>query len=537
MTRTGRRTIEAPVRSAPIGKELEGPWSATLEGTYPNGIPRRIILTLSNQADGTSTGAVFNPADGLEIPVTSITQKASSVTLDLRAVNGSYSGTVNADGSELKGTFIQGTTVLPITFRRAPDRRAPDDSTVFCLAALIGVTLVETSGTAARSHRRRNPAAGRVSANASGARDWLQWGGPTRNFMSDSTGLASSWPAAGPRKLWSRTLGEGHSSIVVENGRLYTMYRQITRACRRHDPRGSRRCLDAATGKTLWEFEYPAPTAGIDFSQGSDPHSTPLIVGNRVFATSSRSELFALDKATGKPIWSHDMVKEFRRSPAGRGYTCSPIFHNGLVIVTMGGPDQAVAAFDAQTGKLAWKSGYFVLGAGLPHPDRRRRAATARRLRRRLDRRHRSRQRPRAVEPSAQDRLGPEHQHAGLVGRRSSALCVLGLWDRQPGARTASGRGQDDGHREVGQQSHARAHRHGDPARRLRVRIERRFRTGVHLRHRHEDRRDRLAGSELRARAAALRRRQARSSSTRTGTLGLATVSPQASRCWRAPTC
>jgi hypothetical protein len=125
LTRKGEAQIEAPVKSAAIGKELEGPWSATLEGSYPNGIPRRIVLMLSNQPDGTSTGTVFNPGDGLEVPITSITQKASSITLDLRAVSGSYSGTVNADGTEMVGTFIQGTAVLPLTFKRSPARAGP----------------------------------------------------------------------------------------------------------------------------------------------------------------------------------------------------------------------------------------------------------------------------------------------------------------------------------------------------------------------------------------------------------------------------
>jgi len=125
LKRTGDARIEAPVKSPPIGKELEGPWSATLEGTFPNGIQRRLLLTLSNQPDGTSTGTVINPGDGLEIPIASITQNASTVTLDLKAVSGSYSGTVNADGTELKGTFIQGTAVLPLTFRRTTAAEMP----------------------------------------------------------------------------------------------------------------------------------------------------------------------------------------------------------------------------------------------------------------------------------------------------------------------------------------------------------------------------------------------------------------------------
>jgi hypothetical protein len=125
LSRTGAAQIDAPVRSAPISKALEGPWSATLEGTYQNGIQRKIILTLENRPDGTSTGQVFNPGDGLEIPIASITQNASSVTLDLRAVGGSYSGRVNTEGTEMVGTFIQGTTVLPLTFRRAPAAESP----------------------------------------------------------------------------------------------------------------------------------------------------------------------------------------------------------------------------------------------------------------------------------------------------------------------------------------------------------------------------------------------------------------------------
>jgi outer membrane protein assembly factor BamB len=137
--------------------------------------------------------------------------------------------------------------------------------------------------------------------------------------MSDSTGLAASWPAAGPRKLWSRALGEGHSSIVVENGRIYTLYRQVTRAPERTTHEEVVAAFDAATGQTVWEFKYPAPTTGIDFSEGLGPHSTPLIVGDRVFAASSRSEIFALDKATGKRIWSHDLIKEYKAVPRPAG--------------------------------------------------------------------------------------------------------------------------------------------------------------------------------------------------------------------------
>jgi outer membrane protein assembly factor BamB len=193
-----------------------------------------------------------------------------------------------------------------------------------------------------------------------GATNWLQWGGPNRNFMVETTGLAASWPADGPRQLWTRALGEGHSAILAEGGRIYTMYRPLGMlSLVRRSQEEVVAALDATTGKTVWEFRYPAPLDGLDFSQGAGPHSTPLIVGNRIYATSTRRELFALDKATGRRVWSHDFMKEYNAPSPGRGYTCSPLLYNRTVIVTVGGTAQAIAAFDQQTGALVWKAGNF----------------------------------------------------------------------------------------------------------------------------------------------------------------------------------
>jgi outer membrane protein assembly factor BamB len=214
------------------------------------------------------------------------------------------------------------------------------------LVALVIAAMVDQTAPA----RGQSPAA------------WLQWGGPGRNFMSDSKGLASTWPASGPKKLWTRPLGEGHSSILVDGARLYTMYRRQLQGM----PVEAVTALDAATGKTVWDFSYPAPVDGIQFDQGFGPHSTPLISSNLLFATSSRSELFALDKVTGKRIWSHDFLKEYRAPLTSRGYSCSPILFRNSVIVTMGGPNQGVAAFDQKTGTLLWKSGYFVWAPASP---------------------------------------------------------------------------------------------------------------------------------------------------------------------------
>src|ERR1700679_4287090 len=81
-----------------------------------------------------------------------------------------------------------------------------------------------------------------------GAEDWPVWGGKNRDFVVSTSGLADSWPATGPKKLLTRPLGDGYSAIAEEGGVLYTAFR-----------RGSNdviTALNAATGKTVWEYSY-----------------------------------------------------------------------------------------------------------------------------------------------------------------------------------------------------------------------------------------------------------------------------------------
>jgi outer membrane protein assembly factor BamB len=193
------------------------------------------------------------------------------------------------------------------------------------------------------------------------APSWPQWGGPNRNFVVSVAGLDRPWPSEGPRRLWSRALGEGHSSIVENRGRLFTSYRPagLLSAIRRTQEEAIG-AFDAASGKTLWEYRYPAPTSGLDFSYGAGPHSTPLVSGNLVFAASSLKQIFALNRDSGGLVWSRDLIREYGASQPGRGYTCSPLAYRDTVIVTVGGrPGQTVMAFNQKTGALVWKGGDF----------------------------------------------------------------------------------------------------------------------------------------------------------------------------------
>lgn len=184
---------------------------------------------------------------------------------------------------------------------------------------------------------------------------WPQWGGPRRDFTSTVTGLATTWPASGPPRLWTRALGEGHSGISADDNRLYTIYRPLV--ANGHADEEVIVALDARTGATVWEHRFASPMAGVGFGPYVGPHTTPLVTSDRVYAAGSRKQLFALDKATGRVVWSHDLIREYGAPEGDRGYAASPLLHNGLLIVAMGGSGQAVAAFHATTGALAWKGG------------------------------------------------------------------------------------------------------------------------------------------------------------------------------------
>jgi outer membrane protein assembly factor BamB len=194
--------------------------------------------------------------------------------------------------------------------------------------------------------------------NAHAQSDWLQWGGPNRDFTSPAKGLAASWPATGPKQLWSRPLGAGHSAILAGGNTLYTMYSQ-----------GDQEvviALAADTGRTIWEHKYSAPPAGLNLQYGAGPHSTPLLVGDLLYSVGATGKLFALDKKTGKVVWTHDLWAEYNGSKMDRGYSCSPIAYKNTIILTLGGQGQTLIAFNQKDGSVVWKNQSLDLSPSSP---------------------------------------------------------------------------------------------------------------------------------------------------------------------------
>ena len=181
---------------------------------------------------------------------------------------------------------------------------------------------------------------------------WPQWGGPNRDFKSDAKGLAAKWPDEGPKRLWSRSLGDGLSSIAMDDGKLFTMYRdgedEVVIA------------IDAETGKTVWQKKYPAVVPeGVETRFGVGPRSTPTVFGDYVYTLGFAGMLRCAQKTDGKAVWSHDLVKEFGAESPEFGFASSPTVHKGNLIVAVGGKGCGMMAFDLVTGSVSWQKHDF----------------------------------------------------------------------------------------------------------------------------------------------------------------------------------
>jgi outer membrane protein assembly factor BamB len=129
--------------------------------------------------------------------------------------------------------------------------------------------------------------------------------------------------------------------------------------------------LDAASGETRWEHRYTAPLKedmnyGTWLRQGgAGPYATPLLLDGKLYTVGTTGKFHVLDMKTGEIQWFHDLDEKFDMS-GYRGFAPSPLAYGENVILPVGGPGQAVVAFNRQSGEVAWKNQDFRLAPASP---------------------------------------------------------------------------------------------------------------------------------------------------------------------------
>ena len=116
-------------------------------------------------------------------------------------------------------------------------------------------------------------------------------------------------------------------------------------------------CIDRKSGKILWDktvnAKLPEERYSGMFTQHGYATHTPVSDGRNVYAYFGKSGLHAFDQ-NGKKLWEANAGSYLDRR--GWGSASSPILFKGKVIVTASVEDEAVFAFDPETGKKLWRS-------------------------------------------------------------------------------------------------------------------------------------------------------------------------------------
>ena len=180
------------------------------------------------------------------------------------------------------------------------------------------------------------------------AENWPQWRGPRLDGTSAETKAPVHWSATS-NVLWKTELpGAGHASPIVFGDKVFTVSAVA--------PTEERLllCLDAPSGKLLWQRPVLKALMEAKHSLNSHASSTPATDGERVFvAFLDVNKMFvAAYDFSGKQVWA------VRPGPfaSKHGFCSSPILYKDKVIVNGDhDADGYIVALDRKTGKELWR--------------------------------------------------------------------------------------------------------------------------------------------------------------------------------------
>lgn len=176
------------------------------------------------------------------------------------------------------------------------------------------------------------------------AQDWPQWRGADRDAKVSGFDAPKVWPTQLNQK-WKVAVGEGVATPALVGDKLFVFSREGNDEVTR--------CLDAASGKELWQDKYDSQGATGPAASFSGPRSSPAVADGKVVTMGVRGTLSCLDAASGKKLWRKN---DFPGEWPNFFVSSSPLILNGLCIAQAGGRGSgAIVAYDLTSGEQKWK--------------------------------------------------------------------------------------------------------------------------------------------------------------------------------------
>jgi len=189
---------------------------------------------------------------------------------------------------------------------------------------------------------------------------WPQFRGPDGQGNASNAKLALTWSEE-EHMTWKFTdPGEGWSSPVVDDGRIW-----MTTAC---DSGRSLRalCLDLKSGKLMKDVEvFHVNTLNDKDAMNSYASPSPLIADGKLFVHFGTYGTACLASVSGEILWKRSDLK--LNHEVGPG-SSPAIWHDKLIIPCDGKDVQYVIALSTSTGETAWKTERSFGGQSKPYP-------------------------------------------------------------------------------------------------------------------------------------------------------------------------
>jgi outer membrane protein assembly factor BamB len=161
--------------------------------------------------------------------------------------------------------------------------------------------------------------------------------------------IARSWPADGPKELWTIKVGEGFGGVSIVGGKVYLLDLS-------NNERDIFRILDLKTGQELWEYSY---TTGPLKASHRGSRSTPTVDGDRVYTVGVMGEFQCFDVESKKVVWKKSLREDFGADAVPWGFAQSPLILRDMVITAAVGKSTGLIALNKLTGETIWKSESF----------------------------------------------------------------------------------------------------------------------------------------------------------------------------------